>query len=232
MLPRQHFVTMIKFLNNLKSSPLFTDFAEKEIYQLLQHDGYFTKDYLKETAILAPGYSIHYAGIILDGEIDVIQNSYMGNDEIVERSFPGELIGQAFCITRQLNSFITFRSKTNCSVLFLDLNKILSTPKDKRYFYKFTKNISAILAGTNIKLNKKIQLITQKTLRQKLLNCFYQMADASGSNTITLPFNREQLAQYICAERSSVSRELGRMQDDNVIKINGNSITLLQNTYI
>ena len=58
------------------------------------------------------------------------------------------------------------------------------------------------------------------------------MADASGSNTITLPFNREQLAQYICAERSSVSRELGRMQDDNVIKINGNSITLLQNTYI
>ena len=83
------------------------------------------------------------------------------------------------------------------------------------------------LAKSNVILNNKIQIMSQKTLRDKLITYFEILSMEKGSNEITIPFNREQLASYLVSERSSVCRELSKLKNDNIISINGNNIVLL-----
>lgn len=137
------------------------------------------------------------------------------------------MTGQAFNITSQKNELTHFRAFTDSEILFLDINQIIDYPCMKSYYTKFIHNITRILATKNIMLTKKIQLLTQKTLRDKLMTFFNQCAVNANSSTFTVDFSREQLAQFICSERSSVSRELGYMQDDGLISIDGKQFTIL-----
>lgn len=91
---------------------------------------------------------------------------------------------------------------------------------------QFSRNIILSLAESNINLNQKIEVLTQKSLRDKLMMYFSQMKEAHGGTTICLPFNREQLAQYVCSERSSVCRELSHMQSEGLIRLDGNFVTV------
>ena len=91
------------------------------------------------------------------------------------------------------------------------------------------RNIMKSLAQSNISLNTKIQLLTQKTLREKLLTYLHMLSVQNQSLEFDLPFNREQLACYLASERSSVCRELGKLQKENIIRLNRNHIILLQN---
>ncbi|MGN0026527.1 MAG: Crp/Fnr family transcriptional regulator, partial [Clostridium sp.] len=88
-------------------------------------------------------------------------------------------------------------------------------------------NIIYSLAKSNITLNTKIQIMSQKTLRNKLITYFELLSMEKGSKEITIPFNREQLASYLGSERSSICRELTKLKNDNLIDINGNNVVLL-----
>ncbi|SCY01423.1 cAMP-binding domain of CRP or a regulatory subunit of cAMP-dependent protein kinases [Lachnospiraceae bacterium XPB1003] len=217
---------MIKVIHELSKSDLFCGFSADEIDIFLNEYGYFERKYIKGEEIYGPGDAIKYTGIILSGQVNVVQITNVGREGIVVSESPGELIGQAFSITGQHNSFAYFIAAADTDILYLDLRSVLSSPKNDSYYIKFINNITRILAGTNIQLNKKIQLLTQKTLREKLMTYFIQSAASSNSRSFKMNFNREQLASYVCAERSSVCRELGRMQDDGMIIMNGNNVTL------
>ncbi len=217
---------MMKNINTILKSELFDGFTEEEALLLLSHSGYKIRTYSKNNEINGPDDIIEETGIILLGTVDVIQISPLGKEEIVAREHEGEMIGQAFNITLESNTFAHFRAATNAELLFINLHQILTTPNSMSYYIKFVNNITKILASTNIQLNKKIQLLTQKTLRDKLMIFFEQCASKANSKTFTLNFNREQLAQYICSERSSVSRELGYMQDEGLIAVCGKEISI------
>ena len=103
----------------------------------------------------------------------------------------------------------------------------LARPVEKSYYSKFVANIMSILAKNNIVLNRKIQLLTQKTLRGKLMTYFIQLSRENNNKVFKISFTRDQLARYVCSERSSVCRELGRMQDEGLVRIDGNTITLM-----
>jgi len=152
--------------------------------------------------------------------------SVVGDEEIVGRDCKGDIIGPAFCITGTCNDLSQFRVRNHVKILFLNINKILENPVPYDYYSIFVRNLTNILASNNIVLNRKIKLLTRRSLREKLLVYFVHLSDVSGGNSFVLPFTREQLAQYVCSERSSVCRELGRMQDDGLIKVNGNMITI------
>ncbi len=220
---------MKNYVNKLLKSDLFTDFTASEVKQFLDTYHCYPRKFNKGEEIYGPGDVIKNAGIILSGQINVIQITSMGREELVVSEFAGELIGQAFSITRQHNSFAHFQAATDVEILYLNLHNILITPSTDTYYIKFINNITQILASTNIQLNKKIQLLTQKTLREKLMTYFSQTAAITGSVHFKMNFTREQLASYVCSERSSVCRELGRMQDDGLVILDGNNVTLCTN---
>lgn len=233
MLPVQHFTKKIKLDAFEVESDLFNNCSPEEVYKIMRHAGYSIRRYEKGQDIYAPGSDIEQCGLILGGIVDVIQITPSGREELVVRESSGELIGQAFCIAGKKNSFIFFRASSDVTMLFFGLRRILMTPNGDTYYIKFISNISSILASTNIGLNRKIRILTQKTLRDKLWLFFRELAKQNGdSNHFRLNFTREQIASYVCAERASVCRELGRMQDEGLILLHGKNVTLLTEDYL
>ena len=225
----QHFSQKIKLDAFEIESPLFSGCSPEEVQKILTHAGYSFRKYNKGENIYRPGDSIERCGLILGGSVDVIQVTASGREELVVREKAGELIGQAFCITGTRNSFIHFRASDEVTLLFFELRRILQTPNSQNYYIKFIMNISTIMATSNIELNRKIRILTQKTLRDKLLLFFKEISrNNQDSPVIRIPYTREQIGSFVCADRASVCRELGKMQDDGLIRLNGRRLILLQ----
>ncbi|MBO6241377.1 MAG: Crp/Fnr family transcriptional regulator [Butyrivibrio sp.] len=213
-------------IQELGKCRLFKDIDFSDIDLLLEKSDYYIKEYLKGADIYPADSPISHAGIILSGEVDVLHTSIHGDEEIVGRDCKGDIIGPAFCITGTCNDLSQFRVRNNVIVFFFNINKILENPVCSEYYSIFIRNLTNILASNNIILNRKIKLLTRRSLREKLMVYFIHLSDMAGSNSFELHFTREELARYVFSERSSVCRELGKMQDDGLIKVNGNIITI------
>ena len=227
MLPAQHLIKMLKNEIFALHSELFAGLAADEIESILSRTCSCRRVYTKNVDIFSPGDTICHTGLILKGKIDVQFSGLSGKDELVVRESPGELIGQAFSLTGTENSFIHFRAAEEAEILFMNLDALFSAPVVDPLLGRVSVNLMKILAATNIQLNKKICLLTQKSLRDKLMLFFRDSASSSpDGKSCQLTLTREELAAYVSAERSSVSRELGRMQDDGCIRLVGRKVIL------
>ncbi len=211
----------------LTTSGLFRSFSLEELEQFMVIGDCFEKHFDPGIDILTPGEPVPFAGVILSGFVDVLHMSVPGGEDIVARYGFGETIAESFHLTQAHNRIACIRSVGDTTVLFMNLLRVMKAGPRYSFYAKFVSNLSQILATTNIRLNTKIELLSHKTLREKLLVYFYQLSDLTGSSTFRLGFTREQLAQYLGSERSSVCRELSKMQDDGLIKIEKKMITLL-----
>lgn len=215
-------------LNLLSKNTIFKNIPNEKILCILNSSYCYIKNFESKVNIYEIGEKIQSCGIILDGIVDIIHTSINGDETIVNRLTKGNTFGNCFSCVSNINNLNNIRSITFSTVLFIDTYKLL---RDSNFSYDFRidlfENIISSLAQTNITLNTKIQILSQKTLRDKLIAYFELLSIQKGSNEITIPFNREQLACYLCSERSSVCRELSKLKDDNIININKNKIILL-----
>lgn len=226
-MPKQHFSKMLKNEIHALQSDLFRGFSPDEIENILSRTCSCQRKYTKNVDIFSPGDVICHTGLILSGNIDVQFSGFSGKEELVVRENPGDLIGQSFSLTKTENSFIHFRSVGNSDVLFMNFDMLFANPQIDPILGRLSVNFMQILAASNIQLSKKICLLTQKSLRDKLLLFFEEGAiDGPEGKTCSLTLSREELAAYVSAERSSVSRELGRMQDDGCIRLVGKKVIL------
>lgn len=219
---------MKKYLNLLSNTEFFHSIPEDKIADILNLYLCFFKHYHAGEIIYPAGSEIRYSGIILEGSIDVVHPSSTGNDTIVNRLLPGCMFGESFACLNSINVTSDIRSVTDSFILFLDIRRLLNcTECNLEYRIIMAENIMKSLAQSNILLNTKIQLLTQKTLREKLLLYFHILATQNHSNEFNIPFNREQLACFLASERSSVCRELSRLKNEGVISLSRNHVKLL-----
>lgn len=220
---------MRKYLNLLKNTDIFYGIPEEAILSIIQSGACYLKTYSAGADIYECGQPIYYAGIILDGEIDVIHASTNGHESIVNRFFQGSLLGISYSCIEAANTFNHFRSITDSTILFINIKLVLR----ERYAQGdhcllLMENIMTSLAVNNIRLNHKIQVLSQHTLRKKIMTYFELLADKNNSKEFVLPFNREQLASYLGSERSSLCRELSKLADEKWIEVDKNRIRLLK----
>lgn len=219
---------MKKYLETLKNNAFFLGLTKETILSLVSSEACYLKNYCAGSTIYECGQPILHAGIVLEGEIDILHTTEDGYENIVTRFLPSHTFGASFCCASDLNTINTFRSVTTSTVLFLNIPLLLHTLQNRGTYYSaFAENVIRTLAANNIRLNAKIHVLTKKTLREKLLTYFEILSAQTHSSEITLPFNREQLASYLGSERSSVCRELSRLAEDHIIEINRNRIILL-----
>lgn len=219
---------MQKFINTLQKTDFFRGLSEDAIFSIVQSDVCYTKNYDAGATIYECGQSINFAGIVLEGEIDVIHSSADGHETIVSRFPQCSIFGASFSCVEYTNTLNTFRSITKSTILFINISRLLHEHcKNSDYYVTLIENIMSSLATSNIRLNTKIQVLSQKTLREKLLTYFELLAKQNNSKEFTLAFNREQLASYLGSERSSICRELSKLAEEQLIQINRNQIILL-----
>lgn len=219
---------MRKYLNILQQTEFFSGLPDSTILSIAQSNACYMKSYTPGATIYECGSAITYAGIVLEGEIDVIHASANGHESIVSRFPPCSIFGASFSCVEDKNTLNNFRSITKSTILFININQLLRELYSHcDHYLSLIENIMSSLAASNIRLNTKIQVLTQKTLREKLLTYFELLAKQNNSRTFTLSFNREQLASYLGSERSSICRELSKLSEEKIIEINRNQIVLL-----
>lgn len=185
----------------------------------------FDKTYADKETVYCAGMDSFLPGIVLNGALLINQIFPDGSEILLRTIEPGELFGVSLAYEDDENTFITASGET--SVLFLHLpGKNYTSDCNCQYRMIILENLIQIIATNNRIMKQKIQILSRPTLREKLMLFFKNQKQIQKSNHLKLNMTREKIARYICAERSAVSRELSRMQDDGLIKLEGKAIIL------
>lgn len=218
---------MKKYLDLLSENVLFQNLPKDTILQIIESEACYIKNFPAGKIICEIGQRIQHIGIVLEGIVDIVHLSPYGHDTIVSRIAPGGIFGESCSCAESTNFFNETRSVQPAAILFLDVHTLLHQAKAiTDYHLTLLENLLRTLAKSNIWLHTKIQILNQKTLRDKILTYFETLAQTNNSNKFAIPFNREQLANFLGSERSSVSRELSKMQKEEILTIQKNQVTL------
>lgn len=165
-------------------------------------------------------------GLVIKGSLDIIRIDYNGTRTIIETIYEEEILGTS--LTSLLSNDYEIITKENTKILWLDYNVILSISDIKyRYYNQFIKNLLMISLEKNTLKNERIEILTQKTIRNKLLEYFRIEAQKNRSKIIYLKSTWQDLADYLAIDRSAMTRELKNLKEEGFITTKGRVITLL-----
>lgn len=219
---------MKKYLSLLKKVDLFADIGEDDLSFLLQCLDATVKTYPKDSIIFLSGSKVNQIGILLSGQLQVIREDIAGNRSILTEINPGELFAEAFVCAEVEKSPVTVLATTPCEVLMIQFRYIFQSCHAACEFHsKLIENMMLILASKNMQLTTKIRVLSQRTTREKIMEYLFIQAERAERKQFTIPFSRNELADFLCVDRSAMSRELSRMQDDGLIKYDKNKFELL-----
>ncbi|WP_110956099.1 Crp/Fnr family transcriptional regulator [Anaerosinus massiliensis] len=220
---------MKKNVEFLRKVRLFRDMDNEKIEVMMNCLGAVERRYKKDTMIFMAGDPISEVGIILKGTVQVIKEDMLGNRSIVAHLTEGELFAETLACAGVLNSPVTTVAMTNCEILFIGFRRIITSCTSSCEFHsKLIENMLNIIAQKNIVLNYKLNLLSQRTIGEKLRTYFLSEMEKTGSDKFMIPFSRNELADFLCVDRSALSRELSKLRDQGKIKFNKNEFEIMK----
>lgn len=218
---------MKKIIPIIKQNQLFVNLTEDEMLKALQCLSAKTAEYDRDNYILMVGDDVSNIGIVISGSANVIKEDFWGNRAIIYKISHGGLFGEAFCCAGIKKSHISVVACEKTEVLFLNFKKLKKTcDKNCRHHGILIQNMMKLLAKKDIILTQKIDVLTKRTLRDKIFAYLSSEAMTANSNTFEIPFNRQELADYLSVDRSALSKELGRLRDEGIINFYKNRFEL------
>ena len=165
--------------------------------------------------------------IVLSGEVDLIRYDFNGNKTIIGHFVDNDIFGEAFYPANTNNELFAI-AKKNSEVLFFTYDSLFNKCRRNCDFHKtLTSNLSELFLSKIVELNLRIELLTKRNIRGKILAYFDVLSKRSIRKTFTLPFSYTDLADFLSVDRSAMMRELKLLIDEGFIKKRGNKITLL-----
>ncbi|MCL1791080.1 MAG: Crp/Fnr family transcriptional regulator [Peptococcaceae bacterium] len=205
---------------------LFAGIKSEELGVMLSCIGAEVVSVKKDQIILAAGEKPEQLGIVLAGQLHIIREDYDGKRDLLAAAVQGDIFAEALCCAGVAESPITVMAVTDGAVLLLSFARLLhSCPNVCAFHTRLIGNMLGLLANKNIQLQNKMEIISLKTIRSKVLYYLETFVPKQG-NQIKIPFNREELADYLCVERSALSHELARMKRDGLIEYRKNVFVL------
>lgn len=217
---------MKKYLSVLKETKLFEGVAEAEIEAMLNCLNAREKHFDEGEFVYRQGDRVDRISVLASGRLHVQSDDYWGNRSIITAVSPGEMFGQAYLSGEAItNDVVAVESST---VITFDANRVLTTCSSACRFHTLVvRNLFHALSENNLRLVTKLGHMSKRSTREKLMDYLSFMAKRAGSPTFTIPFDRQQLADYLSVERSAMSAELGKMQKEGLLKTNRSRFTLL-----
>ena len=204
----------------------FENISKKNVEKLLKLLDADTIEFIKDSVISKTIIDNNSIGIITDGYIQILRNSYEGNETVIEELEKNDIIGSSITYIESNEYTMIAKEKTN--IIVLDENRLMNfNDTTKNYYNQFIKNIFSILNDKLKIKNERIQIITKKTIRDKLLEYFYINRKKTGSVNIYLPYNYTAFADYLCVNRSALMREIKHLKEEGFIETKGHRIKLL-----
>lgn len=216
------------YLSALLKCELFNNINENELKLLLTCLKPLVKAYPKNTIIVRNGERLDSLGIVLEGEASVIKESISGNRILLKNIGTGEMFGEIAAFARQNEWPALVQAITPLTVCFISKNKIIDQCKNAcKWHNTLVSNMLGVVSKRALMLSKKMEYISIKTMRSKLCTFIYEQYLKRKTKTLTLPMNRQQLADFLNVSRPSMSRELSRMREEGMIDYHLSSVKIL-----
>lgn len=219
---------MKQYINLLKNTYMFNGINESEIEGMLKCLNARTMLYKKNEYILRNGETVNSIGMVLEGLALVEKEDIWGNRTIISEISPGILYAESYACLSKLPAEISVIASDNTTVMLFDIRRILTTCSSSCGFHtKLIQNLLYTIAQKNVLLTKKMEYISKKTIKEKLLAYLSSEAMKAGSPTFNIPFNRQELADFLSVDRSALSSEISRLQKKGIISCRKNAFTIL-----
>ena len=218
---------MKKVFESVSSNPLFQGIALTDFETMLGCLSARSAKYKKGGIILLSGDAVHFVGLILSGSVKIINEDTDGRITILAELAASEVFGEAFACAGVSQSPVTIEASSDSEILFIDYKRIVTACSSACPFHtKLIENMLQLIAKKNLALSRKIDILSKRTTREKLW-CFFD-EQRGGDKRFTISFNREEMAHYLCVDRSAMSNELSRMRGEGLIAYNKSTFEILK----
>ena len=211
----------------LTSTRLFRGIDTAQLQPLLQCLGAVRKRYARGETILAAGAPPEQLGMVLSGMAMIGHDDIWGSHSLLGHVTPGEVFAEPYACIPGEPLRISVTAAEDTEVLFLNVGKVLTTCTNACPFHaKLIQNLLTVCAAKNLQLSQRILHTTPKGIRARLMSYFSECVKRAGQYSFDIPYNRQQLADYLGVDRSAMCNELSKMQKDGVIEYERNRILL------
>ncbi len=218
---------MKEMLSVLRTSGIFSGIFEEETEKMLHCLEMRPETFQKDEYILRAGDRVEAFGVVITGKVMIIQEDFWGNRNILAAVGAGHCFAETFACSPGAVLNVSVMAQTNVQVLFLSVKRILTTcPSTCSHHSRMIRNLLSELAEKNLRLNEKITHLGQRSRRAKILSYLSAEAQRHGSAEFDIAFSRQQLADYLSVDRSGLSMELSRMQEEGLLEYRKNHFVL------
>lgn len=220
---------MKEYFPILGKCPLFDGIRERDLYVMLDCLGAKVAKYFKERSVFCEGDEARYLGIVLTGEVQIIRIDLFGNRTILAKVGSSQLFGEAFACAEQDAIPISVVASRDCEVMLIDAKRITLTCTNSCFFHsQLIFNLLKVVAKKNILFHEKIEITSKRTTQEKLMTYLLLQAKKMGSSAFAIPFDRQELADYLEVERSRLSSEISKMRKKGLIECRRNLFKILK----
>ena len=215
-----------KYMPFFRSSSLFRDISAAELESTLECISTDIKTVRKGVIILHTGDKPKQVGIVLSGQLHIIREDYDGNCSLIAVLSSGDIFAEALCCAGVTESPVTVIADLDSTIILMSFERILETcPSNCSSHRTLIKNMLGLIAVKNLMLQNHMDILSLKSIRARVMRYFESFAPKHGGEII-IPLNREELANYLCVERSALSHELAKMKRDGLIEYKKNRFML------
>jgi CRP-like cAMP-binding protein len=216
-----------KNMENISKNALFQNVSIESIEKMMPCFDMKKRNFAEKDIIPTVEGSKEYICLLLEGAVSVSRISIDGSLDLLEYMEDTGVFGDAFAFANREDEFITVCEK-DCSVLFIEKGQITKRCSNAcQHHTQVVENLLQLMAGKAVHLTEKVDILSHRSIRGKLMSYFRIQSTKQNNLTFELPFSLLKLANYLCIDRSAMMRELKKMKDDEMIEMDGRMVTLL-----
>ncbi len=209
-------------------SPLFDGIKAEDLKAMLGCIGYHIGVYKKGQIIAFEEENMKHIGIVISGSVDMVKEDLWGNKTMLVRMRKDELFGETFACGEDNLSVVTFVVSEEAKILFMPFARVMhSCTMACEFHHRLIENMVKVIANKNRDLMQKVDVVSKRTIREKLLAYLSIQAQRQNSRYFEIPMGRVELAEYLCIDRSALTRELVKMKEDGLIDYDKNCFRIL-----
>ena len=219
---------MKNYVSILKKTQLFSGVSDDEIISMLSCLGARLFTYKKGEYVFKQGDRLNDITILVEGNLHIQKDDYWGNRSILGHIAVGEMFGEAYLAPESGTLLNDVVAVEDSAVMFFDVTKIITTCSSAcRFHTMVVQNLFFAISAKNRKLVQKIGHMSKRSTREKLISYLSEEAKRQNCSYFIIPYNRQQLADFLSVDRSSMSNELCKMRDEGLLEFHKNHFRLL-----
>ncbi len=217
---------MKNIISAMERSPLFAGIEESQLRQMGERVQ--PQTYRKEEFVLHQGDLAKGIGLVTEGRVHIIREDFLGNREILAEANRGEIFGEVYGILGDEPARVAVIAAADSQVVFFPMEHLLAPGSGFAGGgeQRFLQNLLQVVARKNLLLTAKMSHLSRRSIREKVISYLSEESGRQGGNKISIPFDRQQLADYLAVERSALSRELSRMRREGLIDYRKNQFEI------